>query len=482
MIPAQYRALLSNPKIRRLLAGQGISNLGDGMSTVSIAWLAVLIAPHGSTGAFVGVALAAYTLPGVVGALALHRFLHRWPARALVLAHTWIRAGFLGAIAILWAAGCLRPYLYVALLACSSALAAWGNAGEYTMLSALSGPAGRLSANSLYSAQVSVAMIAGPLLAGLLLAPLGIGSLIALDAASFAFLGVQAWRTQLNTAAEGDPVQVRAAESGFRLLRRLNLMGLIILTWLFFFLYGPVEDALPVYVTHDLNAGAGMLGAYWTSFGVGALVAALVTGTLRNRDLRRVTLLIVAGWGACLLPFAFSPVGVTLACFALGGLIYGPFIPLTYALFQSATTSAKLPAILAVRSAIIMVAAPLGTAAGGPIVGALGAAQTLTVSGAATILLAVTVGIAWARKGQASTRGPGAPRAVLAVTASPSPAGAPGQRRPASVLDHPGRRAYSRAPVGRPSLRASAQHCRGDERAERGGGGHRADEVPRGPA
>jgi hypothetical protein len=125
------------------------------------------------------------------------------------------------------------------------------------------------------------------------------------------------------------------------------------LTWLFFFLYGPVEDALAVYVAHDLRASAGLLGAYWTSFGAGALVAAL---------------------------------------------IYGPFIPLTYALLQSSATSANLPAVLAARSAIIMVAAPLGTAAGGSVVGTFGAAQTLTASGAATVLLAVTTGAIWARR------------------------------------------------------------------------------------
>jgi hypothetical protein len=46
---------------------------------------------------------------------------------------------------------------------------------------------------------------------------------------------------------------------------------------LFFFLYGPVEDALPVYVATDLHARAPLLGAYWTAFGMGALVASLVT-------------------------------------------------------------------------------------------------------------------------------------------------------------------------------------------------------------
>jgi predicted MFS family arabinose efflux permease len=393
---AVYRRLLGDAQTRRLLSGLGVSALGDGMSMVSIAWLAVLIAPPGNTGAFVGIALAAYTIPGVAGALVLGRFLRRRPVRALVVVDAWLRAGFLAAIAILAAAGHLAPQVYVALLAGSSVMTAWGSAGQYTMLSELGGPDGRLGVNSLYSAQVAIAVIAGPSVAGLLLGPLGIGSLIALDAASFAFLGVQAWRTRLRTATAGGPVDGRAAESGFRLLRRLHLMSLVILTWLFFFLYGPVEDALPVYVAHDLGADAGLLGAYWSSFGIGALVAALVTGTLRNRNIRRVTLLIVAGWGACLLPFAFAPVGVTLGCFALGGLIYGPFIPLTYALFQSSTSSASLPAVLAARSAVIMVASPLGTAAGGPIVGTLGAAPTLAASGAATVLLAVATAIIWA--------------------------------------------------------------------------------------
>jgi predicted MFS family arabinose efflux permease len=119
---------------------------------------------------------------------------------------------------------------------------------------------------------------------------------------------------------------------------------------------------------------------------------------LRGRATRRITLLIVAGWGACLLPFAFAPVAVTLVCFALGGLVYGPFIPLTYALFQSITTTANLPSVLAARSAAVTVATPLGTAVGGPIVASLGAAWTLTASGAATVLLAGVATPIWQRR------------------------------------------------------------------------------------
>ncbi len=374
------------------------------MSTVTIAWLAVRTAPAGELGLFVGLAVAAYTLPGAVGALALGRYLRRRPARTLVLAHCLLRTGFLGTIVVLTAAAALSPAAYVALLAGSSLLASWGTAGEYTMLAELGGAEGRLAANSLASAQVWLATILGPAIAGLALSTIAPGWLLAFDAASFAFLGVQAWRTHTAAPTTEQPVDTHAAESGFRLLRRNDLLGLIALTWLFFFLYGPVEDALPVYVAHDLHAHARLLGAYWTSFGAGALASTLLVGMLHSHATRRTVLLIVAGWGVCLIPFAFAPTAVTLACFAVGGIVYGPFTPLTYALFQSITTTANLPSVLAARSAALIVAAPLGTAIGGPLVAAIGAKWTLTASGLATVLLAAIATPIWRQAGYSSFR------------------------------------------------------------------------------
>jgi predicted MFS family arabinose efflux permease len=86
-----------------------------------------------------------------------------------------------------------------------------------------------------------------------------------------------------------------------------------------------------------------------------------------------------------------------LTCFAVGGLVYGPFIPLTYALFQSITTTANLPSVLAARSAALTIATPLGTAIGGPIIAGLGAKWTLGASGAATVLLAAFAAPVWQR-------------------------------------------------------------------------------------
>jgi MFS family permease len=143
------------------------------------------------------------------------------------------------------------------------------------------------------------------------------------------------------------------------------------------------------------------------------LASTLLAGAFRSRATWPLTLLIVAGWGACLVPFAFAPAGVTLVCFAVGGLVYGPFTALTYALFQSITTTTNLPGVLAARSAALIIAAPLGTALGGPIVAGLGARWTLGASGAATVLLAAL--------------------ATAIRRASHSPTGAPRQR---AIQDH----------------------------------------------
>lgn len=113
--PDAYRQLLAIPQLRLLLAGLGISSLGDGISTVTVAWLAVRIAPEGALGLFVGLAIAAYTLPGVIGALTFGSILRGRPARVLVLAHCVLRAGCLSLIGLLAVVGALTPPIYLAL-------------------------------------------------------------------------------------------------------------------------------------------------------------------------------------------------------------------------------------------------------------------------------------------------------------------------------------------------------------------------------
>src|SRR2546429_8687118 len=81
LVPSAYRPVLANGLFRRLILGFAVSYLGDGMSFVAVAWLAIELAPHATAGLWVGGAVAAYTSPGVVGALVFGRRLRRGGGR-----------------------------------------------------------------------------------------------------------------------------------------------------------------------------------------------------------------------------------------------------------------------------------------------------------------------------------------------------------------------------------------------------------------
>ena len=388
-VPSAYRPVLANRVFRRLILGFAVSYLGDGMSFVAVAWLAIELAPQATAGLWVGGAVAAYTLPGVVGALAFGRRLRRMSARRLLLADNVVRGVFIGAIPLAWLTGLLTLPLYVALLAISSLLHAWGNAGKYTLLAELLPDEQRLAANTLVSSLEFTATIAGPAIAGVLVTYMSSALVLGLDALTYTFLAVLIARMRLPESGHVSIVDQTAARGGFALLRsHTELLGLLTLTWFFNFLYGPVEVALPLHVTLDLHASGTLLGLYWMLFGIGAVLGGLAVGALRQLPLWPVTVGIVIAWGLALLPFGFGvPTAVTVACFTLGGAIYGPFVPLSVTLMQAKSPPEHLAAMLAARSAALLTASPLGTALGGPLVTALGPRATLGGSGLATVML-----------------------------------------------------------------------------------------------
>ncbi|WP_338118133.1 MFS transporter [Streptomyces coryli] len=393
-----YRPVLANRVFRRLILGFVVSYLGDGMSFVAVAWLAIELAPEATAGLWVGAAVASATLPGVIGALVLGRRLRRLPAKRLLLLDNTARAIFLGAVPLAWFAGVLTPPLYVVLLAASSLLHAWGSAGKYTIVAELLPDDQRLAANSLISSLNFGATIAGPAIAGVLVTYVNTALVIGIDALTYVFLAVILLRTRLpDSRPAAAPVDQAAARGGFALLRsHPQLLGLLALTWFFNFLYGPVEVALPLHVTDDLDGPGTLLALYWILFGAGAVVGGLAVGALRRLPLWPVTVGIVIGWGLTLLPFASStvPTAATIVSFTLGGMIYGPFVAFSVTLMQTTSPPEHLPAMLAARSAALLTASPLGTALGGPLTTALGPRATLGVSGLATVALGVAACVA----------------------------------------------------------------------------------------
>src|SRR5918992_6391775 len=76
--------VLRQPVLRRVLPGMLVSALGDGMSLVAVAWLAVQIVPPDQAGVWTGLAVAAYALPAPVGAVLLARLVRRFRGAQLV--------------------------------------------------------------------------------------------------------------------------------------------------------------------------------------------------------------------------------------------------------------------------------------------------------------------------------------------------------------------------------------------------------------
>ena len=194
------------------------------------------------------------------------------------------------------------------------------------------------------------------------------------------------------------PTAARAA--GYRVLRHdRSLLGLLALTFGFFFLFGPVYVALPIHVAQDLHAPATVLGAYYTAFGIGALAGAVVTGYLRRWPLWPTTVGIVIAFAVAMLPLGLgAPAAVSLPAFAAAGMIWAPYMSTSMALFQRSATPAELPQALAAYESIVVLAIPLGAVLGGPLVTELGASTTLLMCATATLAIGIlAAGISSAR-------------------------------------------------------------------------------------
>ena len=388
LIPSAYRPVLANRVFRRLSLGFAVSYLGDGMSFLAVPWLAIELAPEATEGLWVGGAVAAYTLPGVVGALVFGRRLRRVSARRLLLADNVVRGVFLGAVPLAWLAGMLTLPLYVVLLAVSSLLHAWGSAGKYTLLAELLPDEQRLAANTLVSSLNFAATIAGPAIAGVLVTFASAALVLGLDALTYVFLAVLVAAdpaagvgARLRRRPGGRPRRARVAAVPSRAARAADAHLVL----------QPAvrpgrgraaaaRDGRPACTGHGarpvLDAVRHRRGAR-RARGRRAAAAAAVAGDDRHRGrlgaLAAAVRVRRADWS--------SPSRASRSAARSTDRSYA----LSVTLMQAKSPPQHLAAMLAARSAALLTASPLGTALGGPLTTALGPRATLGGSGLATV-------------------------------------------------------------------------------------------------
>ena len=118
---------------------------------------------------------------------------------------------------------------------------------------------------------LSISYLVGPVAAGFAVARLGGPWALFINAASFLLMGLLVLTLPTITRQRG--VAQHAAANrwlGFgALFSPRYVPALTLLSLVFFFSYGPLEAALPVYSGQTLHANADGYGLLWTGFGMG---------------------------------------------------------------------------------------------------------------------------------------------------------------------------------------------------------------------
>lgn len=249
-------------------------------------------------------------------------------------------------------------------------------------------------ANGAYHSLENLAGVAGPLLAGVLVAVLGATTVLWADAATFAISAILIARAvpALLAAPEREPGGYRADVAlGWQVLRqdrflRAMTTAAVVLNLLGAPLFGVI---LPVYGM-SIYGSATALGILLASFGVGMLAGSLLF-SLRGEVLPRRGLLL-GGLVLTALPLAalvaLPPLPVAAAALGLAGLGSGPINPLVFTVLQERVPAEVRGRVFGTIIGTALAAAPLGMAAAGFLIETMGLRLVLTIVAAGFLAVA----------------------------------------------------------------------------------------------
>src|SRR5262245_35019480 len=263
MNTAAHASPLRRPEFQRLWLGLSISYLGDQFTLIALLWFVLQLT---GSGAAVGLVILCFNLPAVVTGAILGRLLDRYQPRLVIGLDNLARAALIAAIPLLYALGSLQLWHVLVLALLAGALSPATTAGVRVFVPHLVSDAALDRANVLTATSLQFSYLVGPLAAGFAVARLGGPWALLIDAASFLLMG--ALSLTLPTIGREPRVVQHAAANRWLGLGALfsvrYLPALTLLSLVFFFSYGPLEAALPVYSRQTLHANADAYGLLWT--------------------------------------------------------------------------------------------------------------------------------------------------------------------------------------------------------------------------
>ena len=242
-----------------------------------------------------------------------------------------------------------------------------------------------------------MSLMLGPPIAGLLIVWIGASNVLWIDSVTFALSAA--------LVLLGVPIVKDLAQStkhrryiddlleGLTFLRQERLLLAMALSLAVSnFLVGPLFSViLPVYA-NDVFHSARDLGFMLSAFGAGQIGGILVYGAVGHRLPRRVTW--IAGFFGVALPFwalVWRPgLLVMLGAMGIAALTDGPLTPMSVTIRHERTPAQLRGRLFSTFSAVGTMTLPLGMAATGFLVGAIGLHRSVLILAVLTSLMAVT--------------------------------------------------------------------------------------------
>jgi MFS family permease len=377
--------VLRDGAFRRVLAAAAVSWFGDRMVTVALAFAVLEI---GGSASAIGLVLAVRT-GSLAGSLLLGGVVaDRVARRTVMIGADLARLVTQGLLAALMIAGAAEVWSIALLTGLGGIATGFFNPASTGLLPAIVAPERLQEANGVRGTVLSAGEIGGPALAGALVAVVGAGWALAVDAATFGLSALLLTGVRV-------PGRVERAASGFWQDLREGWTTFSHTTWVWtFVLWAAVANLVwgawavlgPVVAERDLG-GAAAWGGVNAALGVGALLGALAAiRHLPRRPIAAATLTGFAGVPALVLLATGAHAGPLAAAAVLAGI--GMMFANT--VWESALQRHVRPDALSRVSAYdwfgSFAFAPLGYAVWGPLADMVGISEALWLAAAITLV------------------------------------------------------------------------------------------------
>jgi MFS family permease len=373
---------------RLLLSAQAVSHLGDRMVVIALAFAVLEL---GGSASQVGLVLACRMLPMVATLLVGGVVADRMSRRALMVIADLLRLVLQSLIAGLLIAGQAEIWMVAVIAGATGAASGFSHPAATGLVPAIVPAEDLQRAAGVRATALSGGEILGPALAGVLVAVVGPGWALAVDAGSYAFSALCLVRLRL-------PARVPRAASSFTADLREGWSTFRSMTWVWTFvlsaaigsmLWGAWSTLGPVVAEQSLG-GAAAWGSIMAAFGVGAVIGSL--SAVRARP-RRPMLRVALFDGLFAAPMVFLAAGAPVPLIAFGALLAGGALMFGNSVWES-TLMRHVP-----HESLSRVSAydwfgsiafqPLGLIIWGPIAELIGISSALWVS--AALVCAVTL-------------------------------------------------------------------------------------------